>query len=190
MCSSWRCRQRRRSSPLAFWEKHTPGLSSSRSPCSRWPAPSVSSRFLEAGLRIRFEVLGRPLFFLLAGTLALSMASSRQWVENRYLRNEPLELSAHIIQDQAQDHDCSVITSYAPQVTFYSECVTDIFRPTLSAEEAVQRLTGDYRYMLLLENGKRQPEGDDLDALADVAETGPLLVEGERDWAEIYGFQP
>lgn len=133
---------------------------------------------------------GATLAALLVGVLAVSVTASRNWVENRSLRNEPLGLSADMIREQAHGDVCGVLTSYTPQITFYSECVTDIFRSTLTAEQAVGRLAGDYQYMLLLEDGKRQPEGNQLDSLVDAAVVGPVLVEGQRDEAELYRFAP
>jgi hypothetical protein len=136
------------------------------------------------------RALTAGLVVLLAGTIGLSIVSSRNWVENRTLRNEPLELASTVVKELAEGQDCSVMTSYAPQITFYSECVSDIFRPNLEPVDAVERLPGEDKFMILLKDGKRQPEGAELDGLVAVSTAGPELVRGERDWADLYRFAP
>lgn len=51
---------------------------------------------------------------------------------------------------------CSVLTTYQPQVTWYSECATGLLRAR-SDGVGEDTLEGDRRYVLLFENGKRQP---------------------------------
>lgn len=128
------------------------------------------------------------LLSLLIGSLALSVSATRKSVDNRILSNEPVELSADLVEEISGGRDCAVMTSYAPQVTFYSECVTDIFRVELDAADAVARLDAAEQFMILIEDGKRQPTGDDLDALIAATESGPFVVEGERDSAEVFEF--
>lgn len=65
---------------------------------------------------------------------------------------------------------CGVLTSYLPQVTWYSECFTDGFSND-SAEVSVDRLEGDKHYVLLFENGKRQPAPD---RVQDFLDLGPV----------------
>jgi 4-amino-4-deoxy-L-arabinose transferase-like glycosyltransferase len=57
---------------------------------------------------------------------------------------------------------CGVLTSYQPQVTWYSGCFTDGFADEPAAEN-VAGLEGDSRYVLVFENGKRQPGPDRLE---------------------------
>lgn len=65
---------------------------------------------------------------------------------------------------------CGVLTSYLPQVTWYSKCFTDGFS-NQSAEASVDRLEGEAHYVLLFENGKRQPGPD---RVQDFLELGPV----------------
>lgn len=58
---------------------------------------------------------------------------------------------------------CGVMTSYQPQVTWYSECFTDRFGSE-SVEQDVDGLEGDTRYVLVFENGKRQPGPERIEA--------------------------
>ncbi|MGB8360650.1 MAG: glycosyltransferase family 39 protein [Acidimicrobiia bacterium] len=70
----------------------------------------------------------------------------------------------------ASSGTCGVLTSYLPQVTWYSKCFTDGFSNE-SAEASIDRLEGDKRYVLLFENGKRQPAPD---RVQDFLELGPV----------------
>lgn len=129
------------------------------------------------------------LMVLLVGSVALSVTTTRRAVQNRILTNEPVELSADVIKAVSDDLDCGVLTSYTPQLTFYSGCATDIFRDWLEPDAAVERLVGGSKFMVLIEDGKRQPDGKALDALVDLTEKGPVSIEGERDSAEVYLFE-
>jgi hypothetical protein len=82
------------------------------------------------------------------------------------------------------------MTSYLPQITFYSECHTEAFRTHLEADEAVSRVTGDELFMLMLEDGKRQPEGEDLADLLDLTVGDPVVIQGETQYVEIFDFVP
>jgi hypothetical protein len=142
---------------------------------SRWSSP------VRAGTRL-------ALISLLIGSLALSIAASRRAVDSRIRSNEPIELSAEFVGEGIEGRECAVLTSYAPQVTFYSECHTDIFRAELDAESSIARMDGGEKFMILVEDGKRQPTGDDLNALIARTESGPWVVAGERSSAEVYEF--
>jgi hypothetical protein len=63
--------------------------------------------------------------------------------------------------------DCSVLTTYGPQVTWYSQCASYHFgQPPVVDYE---RYLTDDGWMLLFEDGKRQPEGAVLDHYLDVS---------------------
>ncbi len=82
------------------------------------------------------------------------------------------------------------MTSYAPQITYYSTCSTQFFRPHLEAEEAVSRLAGEDRFLLVVDEGKNQPMGEGLDELVDLTEQRPLDIGVGGESAEIYRFAP
>ena len=128
------------------------------------------------------------LVILAIGTLSLSVPSSRAWVENRDLRSQPLEMAASLLENRSVAGSCSVLTSYMPQMTFYSECVTDLFRPEREPSEAVRRLAGDTKFMFFLKDGKRQPNGTDLEGLIALSPGPPVRIEGDRDWGLLYDF--
>lgn len=129
------------------------------------------------------------LLLLLVGSIALSMAATRQSVTNRILANEPVELSADHVEAASEGNTCGVMTSYLPQVTYYSGCYTDGFDTRLPAVDAIEMLPGEEKYMILIEEGKRQPTGDDLNDLIAQTETGPSSIEGQREDAEVYEFR-
>jgi hypothetical protein len=126
---------------------------------------------------------------VLLGSLALSTASVRRSVEGRILATQPVELSAELI-DKVSPGSCGAMTSYLPQITFYSECFTAPFRTHLEPDEALDRIDGESLFMVLIEDGKRQPEGDELDDLIEITSADPVLVEGDRDSALVFEFQP
>ncbi len=130
-----------------------------------------------------FEEVRRPwtraialgLSLVVIGSLALSSSTVRRSVDGRAANNEPVELSAQVVASDAGGPDCGVLTSYTPQITFYSLCASEVFRTNLEPDEAVSRLPGESKFMVLIEDGKRQPTGDDLEALVD------LLHRASRD---------
>lgn len=140
--------------------------------------------------RDRRQAFAAGILLLLMASSALSVAAARRAVDNRVLSNEPVELAAVVIDEMDPADECAVMTSYLPQITFYSSCWTDRFRPNLEADEAVDRLQGDPRFMVLIEDGKRQPEGADLDELVDLTTEDPIAISGERDSALVYEFAP
>ena len=126
---------------------------------------------------------------VLIGSLALSIASVRRSVEGRILATQPVELSAESIEE-ASLGSCGAMTSYLPQITFYSECFTAPFRTHLEPDEVLDRIDGDSLFMVLIEDGKRQPEGEELDDLIEITSGDPVLIEGDRDSALVFEFQP
>ena len=100
-----------------------------------------------------------------------------------------LRVVARAVDDVTGYEDCGVITSYIPQVAWYTECVTRRF-------ETVPVLTSPFftepqaDYLLLLSGGKRQPDGDSLTAY--LAETDGVFAEsgdpnaGNLEYAVVY----
>ncbi len=138
-------------------------------------------RGYQAGVRV-------ALVALLISSLGISVANTRSSVDHRTLANEPVELASDFVEEAAGPA-CAVMTSYLPQVTYYSRCFTDAFSIGLDAEQAVSDLEGEERYMILIEDGKRQPTGEDLAALVDETAGQPVSIVGERDRATVYEFE-
>ena len=143
---------------------------------SRWRASAAKA--VTAGLAI-----------VVLGAVSLAVAESRTHVERRVLRLGPLRVASSAIREEVGGESCGVLTSYEPQINFYSRCMTDHFYPELTAEGEVDHLVGRYRYMLLLRDGKRQPEGAELSELEALAPGVPTRVGDERDWADLYRFE-
>lgn len=134
------------------------------------------------------KAISLGLVVLMAGSLALSATYVRNSVGRRIAETEVVLLSADAIRETSGDAACGVMTSYQPQITFYSGCVTAPFRTELEPEEALDRFGGDERYLLLIENGKRQPTGSELDELIAATEGEPISIEGGHEPASIYEF--
>ncbi len=126
---------------------------------------------------------------LLVGSLALSAAGGRESVDSRSASNEPVELASLEVMDRAGGQSCGVLTSYTPQVTFYSRCASAIFEIGPGPEEHFDRLGGEIRFMVLIENGKRQPIGSELQGFVDLTSGSPVVVEGTRHDGMIYTFE-
>jgi hypothetical protein len=109
-------------------------------------------------------------------------------VESRIVGTEPIELAGEEMRELSGDSGCSVMTSYLPQITYYSTCYTAPFRTQLEPEEALEFLPGEERFLLLVEDGKRQPTGPDLEDLLALTDRNPIVVSGERESADIYVF--
>jgi hypothetical protein len=125
---------------------------------------------------------------LLFGSLAMAVSSIRRSVDNRMAVNESVELAALEVADLVGGESCGVLTSYTPQITFYSGCASEIFPTDAAPEDSLDRLRGESRFMVLIENGKRQPQGEQLDGLVDLTTGTPILVRGERRDALVYRF--
>ncbi|MGA8039748.1 MAG: hypothetical protein WCA93_06525, partial [Acidimicrobiia bacterium] len=132
--------------------------------------------------------LGWALMVLIVGSLALSAASVRNLVEHRAASNESIELAGLDVSDQAADESCGVMTSYTPQITYYSECSSDVFRSDEEPEVAVGNLVGEMKFMILVEDGKRQPTGDDLAGLLSLTEPDPVVIDVEVTDSVVYRF--
>jgi hypothetical protein len=125
---------------------------------------------------------------LVIGSLALSAVFAREWVENRKGSNEPVELAAVEVAELAGPASCGVLTSYTPQVTFYSRCASEVFPLVGGPEEGVAGLTGDARFLVLIENGKRQPSGAELLGYLALTDRTPVTVHGERRDGTVLRF--
>jgi len=127
---------------------------------------------------------------LLLGSLAMSASYVRRAVENRDAGTVPLEMAGERLREIAGDSTCGVMTSYQPQITFYSECDTQPFRTYLEPEEALGRISGEMLFMFMVEDGKRQPEGEDLSELLELTVGEPIVIQGETQSVEIWDFAP
>jgi hypothetical protein len=124
---------------------------------------------------------------LLVGSLALCSGVVRRSVDNRARINLPAESAAIEVRAQAGESTCGVLTTLTPQTTYYSECATSVFVAGLDPELAVAALDGEERFMILIENGRRQPEGGDLAGLLEVTAGPPVVIEGALA-AAVYRF--
>jgi hypothetical protein len=125
---------------------------------------------------------------LVAGSLALSVVAARDSARNRSSLNVAVEGAGYEVREEAGEATCGVMTTYAPQITFYSGCATDIFRPEIDEADAIDLLDGEARFMVLIENGRRQPIGDALAALLELTVGPPVVVDGPRRQATVYTF--
>lgn len=130
------------------------------------------------------------LVVLLIGSLAMSASYVRRAVENRSIGTEVIEAAAEEMRDISGGESCGVMTSYFPQVTYLSNCSTQFFRTHLEAEEALSRVDGENRFLLVVEDGKNQPEGDDLAELIALTTGQPVVVRAGGESAEVYEFAP
>jgi hypothetical protein len=133
------------------------------------------------------RAVGWGLVVLLAGSLAISATEARRWVGSRTANNEPVEMAALEVANQIGGESCGVLTSYDPQVTFYSGCFTQTILPVADSEEKVSRLPGEFRFMVLIENGKRQPVGAELAELIALTDESTFM-EGARRSGTVYRF--
>jgi len=89
--------------------------------------------------------------------------------------------------DDASPGSCSVATSYTPQITWYSGCATTTFG---WASQPAQFAPAPDRYVLLFDNGKRQPTGEHLEEYLSATSGSPFVeIDAESDRigdAEIY----
>ncbi|MGA7229161.1 MAG: hypothetical protein WBZ45_13240, partial [Acidimicrobiia bacterium] len=131
---------------------------------------------------------GWALMVLIAGSLALSAASVRNLVDHRASSNESIELAGLSMSDQAAGKSCAVMTSYTPQITYYSECSSDVFRPGLEPEATVGNLVGEMKFMVLVEDGKRQPTRDELEGLLTLTEPDPVVIDVDVTDSLVYRF--
>lgn len=136
------------------------------------------------------DALRLGLTVLLLGSLAMGAAYVRDAVESRSRGTEIIEVAAQEVREMSGAQSCGVMTSYSPQVTYFSSCSTRFFGPHLEPAEALSRLDGELRYLLVVEDGKNQPEGEDLTELIDLTVEGPIVVRAGGQSAEIYRFGP
>jgi hypothetical protein len=115
----------------------------------------------------------------------LARAESR--ARDRGQREDQLILVATDALRERAGPDCSVLTTYTPQITWYSGCASYHFsRPPIGGRQ--QYLTED-GWMLLFNPGKRQPQGELLDTYLDIAEeqaSWDAPVDGEFMGATLY----
>ena len=125
---------------------------------------------------------------LLLGGIAGSTGSVRGSVLGRSLNNESVMIASEMVEDLSATESCEVLTSYLPQVTFYSGCETQAFAPGGSAIQLLATLDDDQNFMILVEDGKRQPTDEVVAEMTESSVGDPIKVEVERADAEIYRF--
>lgn len=130
----------------------------------------LPSRLLPAAVAVA-AVLWLPLF----------TETVRRVAANAEARGETfavVEEASNVIEFDGPG-SCGVLTTYQPQVTWYSSCWTGSFRPD-QRDLGVGDLEGDRLYALLFVNGKREPVGGERQAYL---ELGPTEVVPARNEA-------
>ena len=126
------------------------------------------------------------LFGLVVVTHAAVLARYESRQRSTEMRNhELLQVTAeHIVA--ASGPECSILTSYTPQFTWYTGCPSYHFGdpPGVGRE---RHLTGD-GWMVLFQDGKRQPEGEILASYLEFFEPAGSwdAHDGEKGTADLY----
>jgi hypothetical protein len=144
-------------------------------------------RWVTDGEGVWRTALAGAALMLLLGSFALATVATRNSVQNRAARFLSIEVAAELIRSESGEETCGVLTTFAPQITYYSECTTIVFSGGREPEELLASLPGEHRYMVLLEGGQRQPSGDDLETLIDLTRGSPTVVDGQLD-VELFRF--
>lgn len=110
-----------------------------------------------------------------AGPTTAELVAERAANDERY---DAMRAAADRIVEGSDEASCAVLTSYVPQVEWLTGCAAAAFGnpPTAAARE---KFPSQEAFVLLLRDGKRQPEGTERDALLE----GASLM-GEWDMAE------
>ncbi len=104
-------------------------------------------------------VVRTTLAVALAGVLIAGSMGGGAVASDNLERFRPLRVASRLVADQAADRPCGVLTSYVPQVAWYSGCVTRDFELDRVEVDAPTFPAGAERFLLLVQDGKRQPEG-------------------------------
>jgi hypothetical protein len=80
------------------------------------------------------------------------------------------------------------MTSYTPQITYYSRCASEAFSSNPDPSKSVEDLPGEPKFMVLIEEGKRQPAGDELAGLVALTDAAQVTVSGEARDGLVFRF--
>jgi 4-amino-4-deoxy-L-arabinose transferase-like glycosyltransferase len=131
--------------------------------------------------------------FILMVVVVTGVPSSRAQSEFNLAKFQEIKMTGTRIEKLSDDFACSVLTSYAPQIGWYSKCAILTF-DLASVRVTHQTLPSGDRYMVLVLHGKRQPQGDLLASY--LLETSGLLFTvgapelGPRQYVEVYDLNP
>ncbi len=94
-----------------------------------------------------------------------------------------------MINNDTEDGKCSVLSSYVPQVAWYSACPTSRI-DTRKVVVDYPSLPAGPRYLMLVECGKRQPDGEVLEGYLYTTDglefTAGDPGSGRRQYVEVY----
>jgi hypothetical protein len=108
---------------------------------------------------------------------ALNLSRAHVKFEDLAQDRQVIEDVGSLIHAASGQGECTVMTSYVPQITWYSLCGTVGFNLEQPPETVLKR-DGSIDFLLLFENGKRQPTGPVLDAYLDaIGDTPPSHVD-------------
>lgn len=158
------------------------------SPVVPWLWISAAAGLAGVASRMPMTVSGVAGFVTLL-VLALAAPSSSDDAVRLNVGFQTIENAARSL---ATGEECGVFTSYTPQVEWYSECkavVINRYQVVIDSES----LPDGPRYLLFVENGKRQPEGEVYEGY--VAETTGTPrafhpLDPERRSVEIWEINP
>ncbi|MGH8945786.1 MAG: ArnT family glycosyltransferase [Acidimicrobiia bacterium] len=146
-----------------------------------WLLIAVGSA-LVVGLLRRLPGRFLPAAFAVAAFMWLPLFSetARRADRNAEARGETftvVEDASNFIEHEGAG-SCGVLTTYQPQVTWYSSCSTELFRPGRD-DLGVGEVEGERLYALLFVNGKREPTGEERQAYLELGSTEFVLAEND-----------
>ncbi len=162
----------------------------------RYLSPVFPFAWVVAGLGLAraSRRVPRETGLLVAAVLAVliplnSMSSAGQEVDKLSERFGELRVVSRAINAEHGYEECGIVTSYIPQVAWYTECTTRRFEPTpVLTSPFFESPQADY--ILFIAGGKRQPEAELLAAYLEA--TDGVFVEtgdpnaGQFEYAVVY----
>lgn len=163
---------------------------------SRYLAPVFPWMWIAAGVGLSALVprVDRKILIPALAILAMALVADsydRSGLQNDFNASQYQRIkdAARLIDDDAPDEACSVLSSYVGQVGWYSKCPTRRIEVDTVVVDSPWFPEGP-GYLYLVEGGKRQPEDEILDGYMAVS-TGPAFTvgdpeEGNRQYVEVY----
>ena len=143
-----------------------------------WLAAAVG--LVHGARQMRRDFLIGPVAMVVVAALLAGVADGGTEMANSKNRFLELRTASRQIDADTEDQDCAVVTSYGPQVAWYSNCITAKYS-FAGVRLTVETFPVDAPvYVLAVQNGKRQPDGELLDDYL-AAGAGNCFEVGEPD---------
>ncbi len=164
------------------------------SPAYPWLWIASAAGFASAFTRLHGHLATSAVAVLAVAVILAGFSDGAIEVSKNKDRFLAIRTAARQIDNATEDLECGVITGYVPQVAWYSRCITTSYSTSNVRLTSESFPEDPATFLFFVQDGKRQPEGDLLQAYRDAVDGACSATgspsDGPLEYVEVCPVEP